>query len=253
MAVNVDFARAVSPDIGRLGASFYFVPETVAIGRQHGLDGFRFYFLGRGGVLGDVDAKVIESAFGYWSPTLVERIWTSAIDRADVSPREAGHLYHQCAAEFGRRSFAGIDRLDEFCAAAEQVIAAANPAGFALFAAISAETLVDDAPGRAMQLLAVLREFRGSAHLTAVIASDLEPKIAHGIRRPDFWTTFGYDQGDFRDGSAQELDQLAAADALTDRLVAPAYGVLSAPEQSVVLDVIAAINAAVPADAAATA
>ena len=41
-----------------------------------------------------------------------------------------------------------------------------------------------DVAGRAMQLLTVLREFRGSAHLLAVRAAGLDAKTAHFIRRP---------------------------------------------------------------------
>ena len=39
---------------GDIGSAFYFHPDTLAMAKGHGLDGFRMYFLGRGGVLGDV-------------------------------------------------------------------------------------------------------------------------------------------------------------------------------------------------------
>ena len=58
--------------------------------------------------------------------------------------------------------------LEAFNASCEKILAATDGDSLPLFAAINAEPRVDDAPGRAMQLIAVLREFRGSAHLLAV-------------------------------------------------------------------------------------
>ena len=72
------------PDRSALSAAvFYFAPSTVAVGKEHGLDGFRFYFLGRGGVLGDVESQVVASAFGYFEPGLGDKMW-------DVGQREDG-------------------------------------------------------------------------------------------------------------------------------------------------------------------
>jgi hypothetical protein len=71
-----------------------------------------------------------------------------------------------------------LENLEPFAAAAEKVVLAANPAGLALFAGLAAEPLPEDLPGRAMQLLAVLRELRGSTHLVAVVASGMSPKVA---------------------------------------------------------------------------
>jgi hypothetical protein len=61
----LDVMSAIAKQTGDIGASFYFDPATVARSKELGLDGYRFYFLGRGGVLGDVDSAVIHSAFGW--------------------------------------------------------------------------------------------------------------------------------------------------------------------------------------------
>ena len=53
-----ELVQAACPKIGSLGGAFYFDKETLAKGKELGLDGFRFYFLGRGGVLGDVEPRV---------------------------------------------------------------------------------------------------------------------------------------------------------------------------------------------------
>lgn len=219
-----ELVDAACPAIGTLGHAFYFVPDTLKRGKELGLDGFRFYFLGRGGVLGDVEARVVASAFGYFEPSLVAHTWDSA--RQKVEPRRAGREYVECAHHFGRSHFSAIPALTEFCDAAEAVVCAADPAGLALFAGWSAEPLPDDAPARAMQLVAVLRELRGSAHLVAVRAVGLSPCAAHYLRRPKDFTIFGWKKEDMPPVSDEDRRRLADCDRLTDELVAPAYGVL---------------------------
>src|SRR4051794_17383145 len=98
-----ELVSAAGPKIGRLGGAFYFVPETLARGKELGIDGFRFYIAGRGGVLGDTDAAVVASALGYFHPTLVARMWNTA--REVVSPMTAALAYFDCAADVGRARF----------------------------------------------------------------------------------------------------------------------------------------------------
>jgi len=78
-----ELITTVCPTIGTFGAAYYFAPRTLARGRAMGLDGFRFYFLGRGGVLGDVEAPVVASAFGYFELSLVQAVWDSARAKAE--------------------------------------------------------------------------------------------------------------------------------------------------------------------------
>jgi hypothetical protein len=229
------------PIIGKLGAAFYFTPETLARGKELGLGGFRFYFLGRGGVLGDVEAPVIASAFGYFEPGLVAHLWSSS--KAVLAPRAAGRAYFECAYELARSALAGVEELDGFCHAAEQVVAAADPAGLALYAGMLGEPLPDDASARAMHLLVQLRELRGSAHLLAVRASGLEPKVAHYLRRPGDFVQFGWKEEDTPSVTDDDRRRLADADELTDRLVGPAFGVLDDPDRTALLDGLRAMGA----------
>jgi hypothetical protein len=212
------------PKIRDLGWAFYFAPETLARGTELGLDGLRFYVIGRGGVLGDVEAPVIHAAFGYFEPSLIERMWTSA--REKVAPRVAARAFMQCCAEFGRARLGAVVDLEEFCAAAGAVNDAADPVGLALYSGISCEPLAPDAPARAMQLVTVLRELRGSAHLIAIRAAGLDAKTAHFIRRPADVGMFGWNDADAPEITEAEVAMLADADAITDRLVLPAYAVL---------------------------
>jgi hypothetical protein len=227
------FVTDVSARINDLGWAYYFVPETLAKGEALGLDGFRFYFLGRGGVLGDVEAPVVASAFGYFNPALVADMWDSG--RAIVAPREAARSHFACSAELGRRHFSGLGGLAEFCAAADAINNAADPIGLALYSGFRAAPMVDDLPGRAMQLVSVLREFRGSAHLIAVRGYGLDAKTAHFMRRPNDIGTFGWTDDDAPEIGDTEREKLAAADRITDRLVAAAYGVVDEAGQQAIL------------------
>lgn len=136
------FGSQASSKIGTLGAAFYFHADTLAVGKEHGLDGFRFYVLGRGGVLGDVESPVVSCAFGWWNPATIEKIWTSA--RAAMAPRDAGRVYMSCAQSLGTSKFSGIAGLAEFCASAEKIAAAIDNAGLSLYAGTAAEPLASD-------------------------------------------------------------------------------------------------------------
>jgi hypothetical protein len=212
------------PLIRDYGWAYFFSPGTEAKGKELGLDIVQFYVLGRGGVLGDVEASVVSSAFGYFNPSMIQQMWDSA--SKVVEPRDAGRAYFECAAELGRLRFAGLDGVEGFADAAGAVNEAADPTGLPLYAGFRAEPLVDDAPGRAMQLLSVLREFRGSAHLLAVRAEGLDAKTAHLINRPNDAAMFGWSDDDVPDSTLADREALARAEVLTDRIVRPAYTVL---------------------------
>jgi hypothetical protein len=193
-------------------------------------------------VLGDVDPSVIVSAFGYFAPHVISSQWEKA--RAILDPRMAGHEYFECAAAFGRAKLSGLPDLDALCDALGTVNDAADPAGLALYAGIAAEPLAEDPAGRAMQLVSVLREFRGSAHLAAVIASLLDPRIAHYMRRPEMFETFGYGPDQVPEVTDEHKAMLAAADETTDRMVARAYAALDDPQTDALLSGLAAMEKA---------
>jgi hypothetical protein len=142
----LEIVRQASPIVNKAGDRFYFDADTMARGKELGLDGFRFYFLGRGGVLGDVEPAVIVAAFGYFSPGVVELMWDSA--KQVVAPREAAREYLACADRFGIAKLDGIDVLDAFNDAAETVIASVDRSALPLFAGIAAEPLRDEPTAR---------------------------------------------------------------------------------------------------------
>jgi hypothetical protein len=219
-----ELVTTACPKINAMGWAFYFVPETFARGEELGLDGISFYIMGRGGVLGDVESSVIASAFGFFNPTLVQSMWSAGVKI--VAPRDAGHAYMDCCANFGRSRFKDVLGLDAFCQAAGAVNDVADPFGLALYSGIMAEPLADDLPARAMQLVTVLREFRGSAHIVALRAKGLEPKVAHHIYRPGDGALFGWSEDEAPVISDEDRALGRDAETLTDRIVLPAYSVL---------------------------
>lgn len=223
---TLDLVRAVSPKIRDNGWLFYFSPVNDRKASELGIDIFTFYFCGRGGPLGDVEWPVVHSAFGYFSPGVIKDAWERG--REKVAPRDAGRAFLGCAAEFGREKLASVDGLAEFCAAADAVNEAAKgrSEALALYAAASTEPLAEDPPARAMQLVSILREHRGSAHLLSVVASGLRPVEAHYIARPEMFALFGWSESDTPEVDDEHRRRLEDASDLTDRLVAPAFGVL---------------------------
>lgn len=235
-----DLVTAASPLINEIGSAFYFTPATLEQGTALGLDGFRWYFLGRGGVLGDVEPAVVTSAFGYFNGDLVAKMWTTG--REKVAPRAAATAYLACAQAFGRAHFADVEGLEGFCATAEAICAATDPAGLALFAGLNAEPRCDDLPGRAMQLVATLREQRGSFHLLAVVASGLSPQVAHQMKRPDMLGAFGWvDEVPVTD---DDRARQAVAEELTDRLLLPSFSGVGQAEAQAMVGVLQAMKAA---------
>jgi len=233
------------PLIGELGSAFYFIPETGAAGKELGLGGMEFYVLGRGGSMGDCDGRAIAAAFGYFNPDFLTKVWGDAA--AKCPPRKAGSAHLECAANLGRAKFGSLAGLDGLVAALDKVRTAVDPDGLGLYAAMATEPLASDAPGRAMQLIALLREFRGSAHLVALRTVGLASPVAHAAKRPDMWKLFGYPEESKPEITAEVTAKLAEAEAITDRIVEPAYAVLTDAERDALVAGMRAVKDALNA------
>ena len=242
---NDELIKQVCPLINDTGWAYYFTPTTMARGTELGLKGPQFYFIGRGGLLGNCDSTVVAAAFGYFNPEVIKRAWDSS--RQVIDPLVAGRAHLECSAVTGREKLSNVGNLDSFIAAADKVNDAANPEALALYAAFKSEPLVSDAPGRAMQLVSVLREFRGSAHLVAVRAMGLTGKQAHFIKRPNDIAMFGWSAEDAPQIDDEARRRLDEAEHLTDRIVAPAFAVLNEKERNDLLAGATAIKQALSA------
>jgi hypothetical protein len=203
-------------------------------------NGYAYYVVGRGGVLGDVDADVVTSAFGFFHHALVRTMWERGV--AVEGARAAATRYGAACAEFGRRrmdGFSGAERLAEL---AGKVAAGVDPTGLALFAGWRAHPLPADIPGRTYQLVHVLRELRGSVHVVAVVAAGLGPLAAV--------LATGGEENATRFGWPAPFPQVdptakAAAERLTDEVLARLYGeVLTEAEAHELVGLVKALRAA---------
>lgn len=227
----LDVMSAIAKKTGDIGASFYFDPATVARGKELGIDGYRFYFLGRGGVLGDVDSAVVHSAFGYFHPKVIARMWDSA--RKKMEPHYAAQAFIECGHVYGRRMFSEVDGLDAYVDAAAQLIGAVDGGAMALFAGVRAEPVPDDAPAAAIHQAMVMREMRGSAHLAAITTVGLPTSIAHAIKRPEDVDLFGWgDEPPIVTDADRRLH--VRAEELTNEALTPAFRTLT-DEQALAL------------------
>jgi hypothetical protein len=237
MTTTNEFARTVGKKIGPLGAAFMMHGETGQYGESIGLGFLEFYALGRGGVLGNVEPDVVVDAFGFFEPTLVANTWNAA--RQKMDPKQASEHYRDACAEWGRKRLAAIDSLERFNEIAERVIAA-NTAPGALFDGWKQVSLPDDAPGRAMVLIHVLREMRGGAHIEAVRRVGIPIREALATNAPHMYQIFGWTD----EMPAPDPERAGQAEDITDELVAPAFEGLDESEREIFADVIDAAAAA---------
>ena len=166
--------RALAQPIGDVGGKFMLHPETIAACKDFGYpNGFAYYVVGRGGVLGDVDADVVSAAFGPFAPSLVRVMWEAGIG---VEGAKAGaQRFADACAAYGRKRLADTAGLDRFIELGERVIAAVPISGHSLFVGWRVMPRPTDNAARAYLLMHLLREWRGSAHIMAVAASGLTP------------------------------------------------------------------------------
>ncbi len=235
--------QATSKAIHDLGSAFMLHQETMARSKENGYDNpFAFYFAGRGGVLGDVDAEVVYAAFGWFAPAVVRPMWEAGV--AVHGARQAADRYAAACAAWGRDHLEGVDGLDRFAALAERVVEAADTSGRSLFAGWKVQPRVDDGPGRAMQLVHVLREWRGANHLVATTAAGLSPLEAilggDGEGQAKF---FGWPEP-FPAVGEELRRRRQEAETLTDSLCAPSFEVLSAGERAELVALVPALLAA---------
>ena len=185
-----DFAAAVCDPFQILGAVHYFGPRAKAAAEELGIDQFRFYFAGRGGVLGNVSTEVFLSSFGYFNPSVVDKMWSSSKERCDVNAAATAQL--NIAYEIGEESLAELDGLAEAADAMGKLSSSVDVAALPLFAAFASRPVPEPATHAFMHQTILFRELRGSIHLAAIAATGCRSRAAHQIRRPQDLEMFGY-------------------------------------------------------------
>ena len=152
-------------------------PDVLGAGKSFGYpNGYAYYFAGRGGVLGDVDADVVRSALGFFEPALVRKMWDAGT--AVEGARAAAARYGAACAEWGRTRLAGFEDAARVAELVRHVIDSVDPIGMPLFAGWRSEPRPEDSPALAYFTTHVLRELRLGAHIAAVVATGITPREA---------------------------------------------------------------------------
>lgn len=207
--------QSLAQPVGDVGGRWMLHPEVLGTCRDAGYpNGYAYYVVGRGGVLGDVDADVVASAFGFFAPSLIRTMWERGV--IVEGARAAAARYGTACAAFGRSRLAGFAGSSRLADLAGRLVAGVDAAGLALFAGWRAESMPDDPEGCAFFATHVLRELRGSVHIVAVVAAGLSPLDAvlatGGVTAAE---RFGW-SGPFHDVAPDAKER---AEALTDDIM----------------------------------
>jgi hypothetical protein len=159
--------------INHLGASLYFDANTLAHAGAAGFsDFFVLYAGGRAGVMGDVTAEQVCSAFGFFDPGLVGKVWPKVLEAArpsEIATVFAAAMAHAAEQTWNADASATVVRLGTVVA--DSVTALGMP----LFTGWRALPRPDSAPGAAALVVHTLRELRGDVHIQSVAASGMAP------------------------------------------------------------------------------
>jgi hypothetical protein len=226
-----DGVKSLTAPVGDLGGRWLLHKEVLSPGRGVGYpNGYSYYFAGRGGVLGDVDADVVAAAFGFFETSLVRNLWESGV--AVEGAAAASARYGAACAQFGRARMVGFDGAVRIGELAGRVALEADITGLPLFAGWRRQPVPDDAEGRAFFLLHVLRELRGGVHLLAVVATGLGPAAAvFASGGSDMTKLFGWPEP--YDDLARASKQ--PAEDLTDEILTRIYSAILTADEVVEL------------------
>src|SRR5713226_5268638 len=127
-----DTVLAADHIVHDVGTAFMLHQETMVRAAEFGYGNpFAFYFAGRGGVLGDVDASVVSAAMGWFDPNLLRAMWDEGV--AVAGAREAARRYGLACAAWGEEHLLGISGGDRLRQLAERLVAAAEGSALPLF------------------------------------------------------------------------------------------------------------------------
>ena len=236
---------AVSPFFSDLGSKYMLDPATAEIGKAAGYpDGFSFYFAGRGGVLGDVDADVVYAAFAFFDHGITKKMWERGVKVEGA--RKAATRYAGAADAWGKAHLAKFSKAARFNELAEKVAGSVDSVGLSLFAGLRSEPLSSDPIARSYRLVTWLRELRGCLHINAIVAEGLTAKEAVlSSENGDFFAKLHGYQEPYPDVSHLK-ERRAKAEETTARLMADVYErALSADERAEFAALVADMKASV--------
>ncbi|GAB3065483.1 SCO6745 family protein [Micromonospora schwarzwaldensis] len=218
---------ASKPLVLELGEAFSRCPSTLRRARLLGISGWAFYITGRAGALGDVRAETVAATLGFIAPEAVADGWDASARTVPPLEVAAANLAECCRWGTARLGDApGVARLAGLLGRA---VDAADGSAMPLFAAWRAMPMPAPEPSagaRAAVGLLLLREHFAGAYLLAVRAAGLTPLEAV-LAGPEG------EAGAAACGWAPPYPPIGPlvrrriwAEAVTDRLVSPAFHAL---------------------------
>lgn len=223
----VKTAEASADAVSVVASRFMLEPATYVTGADLGFEGFSFYFAGRAGVLGDVDADVVAAALVFFEPSTVRESWE--LVPAAMSPKDGAARYLECGHRWARERIPESIDLVRFSELAGRVVAGALVANAPLFAGWRRMPEPADPPALALHRLNLLRELRMARHGAAVLTAGLHPLEAMAVRAPGMIPFFGW-QGDVPDPDPIRATW-EAAEAATNVAMAQAFETLERAER----------------------
>ncbi|MEM7140008.1 MAG: hypothetical protein AAF548_03185 [Actinomycetota bacterium] len=153
----------------------YFAPEATEEYDAVGLPGTHHYFASRGACFGPVPAGVVVATFFNFRPDMVHAVIPDAWSLA--APADIQRARMRAAGRVLRRTCAAVDAgvVEEASGIAAAMIGGLADAGRPLAAANRAVPEPDDPWERLWQRITVLREWRGDAHVAALVAAPVDP------------------------------------------------------------------------------
>ncbi len=238
-------AVAAKGPIGDLGGNWMIGEAEEQATADAGMVEWQLYFLGRHGVLGDVDTDVILAAAFFFPADHLRREW--GIARALMTPAEGLSRYLAVCHQWGRDRLAGLMGADRLAELGQKVIDSSDIVGLPLFAGWRAVPLPDAGPAfgaeRCAQVLQVLREHRGACHGVALVALQLDPLIAILANQGGEQNAREYGwEPPFPEVTDADRALRARVEELTDDLAAVAYDGLTASEQTELVDLLQAAH-----------
>jgi hypothetical protein len=216
----LDVVKATSVPVHDIGTSAYLSPDIAGWAAEWGWSNpFAFYFAGRGGMLGEVGADVVTSAFGWFEPKAVHAMYSEGIGVAGAVTAAARMA--EAHGRWGEKHYGDVKGLDAIVAVTEELVDGLEGSAIPLFVGWRDAPRSESPAGRAAQLMQILREWRGGIHLVATTAVGLSPLEAiltnEGPGQAKFfgWPEPFPDFGPIR----QRHDE---AEGITDRLCASA-------------------------------
>jgi hypothetical protein len=242
----LETAKALASPVGYLGGIWMTDPATYEHGARVGIAGRGFYFVGRGSAMGDVRAEVVAAAMAFFP-------WQQATDfynegRSLLAPEPALEAFSTCLWDWGRRRISAAANLDRSAQLLARVVDGADASGRALFAGWRQAPRPSDQPGLVIHLLHVLRELRGGSHALAVLGSGMSP-VEAAVVRAQLMPKFGSAESlgwaaPLPECTAELLARRAAAEELTDQLMASAYSILGDADRAELVECVLAVRAA---------